>query len=160
MLNLIADIILAFIDPRIGVAPRVRRPPGAAHPAVGRAGDRVDRDRLSVRAVTDASFERDVLRSPRPVVVDFWAPWCGPCKAVEPILTALAAEHEGVEFVRMDVDANPLTAARYGVLSLPDGDPLRRRRAGRAGARRAQAARLRARVGGLATAGRRRAAEP
>jgi thioredoxin 1 len=72
-----------------------------------------------VRAVTDASFEREVLRSPRPVVVDFWAPWCGPCKAVEPILTALAAEHDEVEFVRMDVDANPLTAARYGVLSLP-----------------------------------------
>jgi thioredoxin 1 len=72
-----------------------------------------------VRAVTDASFERDVLRAARPVVVDFWAPWCGPCKAVEPILTALAAEHEGIEFVRMDVDANPLTAARYGVLSLP-----------------------------------------
>ena len=72
-----------------------------------------------MRAVTDASFEREVLRSPRPVVVDFWAPWCGPCKAVEPILTALAAEHDEVEFVRMDVDANPLTAARYGVLSLP-----------------------------------------
>jgi thioredoxin len=72
-----------------------------------------------MRAVTDASFERDVLRSARPVVVDFWAPWCGPCKAVEPILGALAADHEQVEFVRMDVDANPLTAARYGVLSLP-----------------------------------------
>jgi thioredoxin 1 len=72
-----------------------------------------------VRAVTDASFEREVLRSPRPVVVDFWAPWCGPCKVVEPILTALAADHDEVEFVRMDVDANPLTAARYAVLSLP-----------------------------------------
>jgi len=72
-----------------------------------------------VRAVTDASFEADVLRSPRPVVVDFWAPWCGPCKAIEPILEALAGEHDEVEFVRMDVDQNPLTAARYGVLSLP-----------------------------------------
>jgi thioredoxin 1 len=72
-----------------------------------------------VRAVTDESFERDVLGSERPVVVDFWAPWCGPCKAVEPILAALAEEHDRVEFVRMDVDANPLTAARFGVLSLP-----------------------------------------
>jgi thioredoxin 1 len=72
-----------------------------------------------VRAVTDESFERDVLAADRPVVVDFWAPWCGPCKAVEPILAALAAEHEEVEFVRMDVDANPLTAARLGVLALP-----------------------------------------
>jgi thioredoxin 1 len=73
-----------------------------------------------VRAVTDASFEQDVLRAERPVVVDFWAPWCGPCKAIEPILEELAAEHaERVEFVRMDVDANPLTAARLGVLSLP-----------------------------------------
>jgi thioredoxin 1 len=73
-----------------------------------------------MRAVTDASFEQDVLRAGRPVVVDFWAPWCGPCKAVEPVMEALAAEHaERVEFVRMDVDANPLTAARLGVLSLP-----------------------------------------
>ena len=73
-----------------------------------------------MRDVTDASFEAEVLRAGTPVVVDFWAPWCGPCKAVEPILAALAEEHAGsVQFVRMDVDANPLTAARYGVLSLP-----------------------------------------
>jgi thioredoxin len=72
-----------------------------------------------MRQVTDETFEREVLGADNPVVVDFWAPWCGPCKAIEPILEALAGEHGSVEFVRMDVDANPLTAARFGVLALP-----------------------------------------
>ena len=75
---------------------------------------------MPVRSVSDETFERDVLAAERPVVVEFWAPWCGPCKAVEPLLAALAEEHaERVEFVRMDVDSSPLTAARYGVLTLP-----------------------------------------
>ena len=73
-----------------------------------------------MRDVTDDTFERDVLASRAPVVVDFWAPWCGPCRAVEPILSDLAGEHAGrIAFVRVDVDSNPLAAARYGVLSLP-----------------------------------------
>jgi thioredoxin len=70
--------------------------------------------------VTDETFERDVLRADVPIVLDFWAPWCGPCKAIEPILRELADASEGkVEFAKLNVDENPVTAARCGVLSLP-----------------------------------------
>jgi thioredoxin len=73
-----------------------------------------------MRDVTDATFESEVLRAETPVVVDFWAPWCGPCHAVEPVLAALAEAHEGrVEFVKLDIDQNLQTASRYEVLSIP-----------------------------------------
>jgi thioredoxin 1 len=72
-----------------------------------------------MRSVTDETFERDVLRSDKAVVVDFWAPWCGPCKAIEPALAELAETTEKVEFVKLDIDENPRTADAYGVLSLP-----------------------------------------
>jgi thioredoxin 1 len=81
-----------------------------------------------MREVTDETFADAVLGAGHPVVVDFWAPWCGPCKAIEPALEELAAEH-AVELVKLDIDANPRTAARFGVLSLPtvtlfaDGEP-------------------------------------
>ena len=72
-----------------------------------------------MRDVTDASFEQDVLNAGKPVVVDFWAPWCGPCKAVHPILEELATETDKVDFVKLDIDANPVHASRYDVLSIP-----------------------------------------
>jgi thioredoxin 1 len=72
-----------------------------------------------MREVTDSDFDDVVLRGERPVVVDFWAPWCGPCKAVAPVLEQLAAAHEGVEFVKLDIDANPAAASRFDVLSIP-----------------------------------------
>jgi thioredoxin 1 len=71
-------------------------------------------------AVTDETFADEVLASPVPVIVDFWAPWCKPCEAIEPHLRALAEEHEGrVRLVRVNVDENLAVSGRYGVLSLP-----------------------------------------
>jgi thioredoxin 1 len=73
-----------------------------------------------VRELGDDSFEREVLQSERPVVVDFWAPWCGPCHAVTGMLEKLATEHDGkAEFVKVNVDDNIATASRYDVLTLP-----------------------------------------
>jgi thioredoxin 1 len=73
-----------------------------------------------VRDIGDDTFEREVLQSELPVVVDFWAPWCGPCHAVTGVLEKLAVEHEGkAEFVKVNVDDNIDTASRYDVLALP-----------------------------------------
>ena len=71
-------------------------------------------------ATTDSDFERDVLRSPVPVLAEFTAPWCRPCKAIEPVLLDLEREHEGrFAVVQLDIDVNFAVPARYGVLSLP-----------------------------------------
>ena len=70
--------------------------------------------------VTDQSFERDILRSSLPVVVDFWAPWCAPCRTVSALLEALAESHTGrLCLAKLNVDENSVTASHYGVLALP-----------------------------------------
>jgi len=75
---------------------------------------------VSVEEVAAADFESRVLESELPVIVDFWAPWCRPCDAIEPHLRALAEKWDGrVVLVRVDVDAEPALSSRYGVLSLP-----------------------------------------
>ena len=73
----------------------------------------------STKKVTDQTFKDDVLASDKPVLVDFWAEWCGPCKMVAPVLEEIAAQHEELTVVKLNIDENPKIAQEYGIMSIP-----------------------------------------
>src|SRR5690349_7775221 len=74
----------------------------------------------ATKAVTDDTFDADVLKSEKTVLVDYWAEWCGPCKMIAPILEAIAAEHgDKLEIVKLNVDDNPKITQKYGILNIP-----------------------------------------
>ena len=74
----------------------------------------------ATKAVTDATFEADVLKAAKPVIVDYWAEWCGPCRQVAPVLEEIASEHgEKIDVVKLNVDENPVVTQRYGIMNIP-----------------------------------------
>lgn len=75
----------------------------------------------TITEVGDKNFDAEVLQSNLPVLVDFWAPWCGPCKSIAPIIEELAAEYDGkLKFTKLNVDDHPATASRYGIRGIPN----------------------------------------
>jgi thioredoxin 1 len=79
-----------------------------------------DQEMGTTKKVTDETFEADVLKNDKPVLVDYWAEWCGPCKMVAPVLEAIAEEHgDKLDIVKLNVDENPVVTQKYGILNIP-----------------------------------------
>jgi thioredoxin 1 len=75
---------------------------------------------MGTKTVTDETFEADVLKNDKPVLVDYWAEWCGPCKMVAPVLEAISEEHaDKLDVVKLNVDENPVVTQKYGILNIP-----------------------------------------
>jgi thioredoxin 1 len=75
---------------------------------------------MGTKKVTDETFDADVLKNDKPVLVDYWAEWCGPCKMVAPVLEAISEEHgDKLDIVKLNVDENPVVTQKYGILNIP-----------------------------------------
>ncbi len=86
-----------------------------------------------VKTLTDESFDKEIGDAATPMIVDFWAPWCGPCRMVGPVIEEIAGEHDGKVVVgKLNVDENPATASKFGIMSIPtiilfrDGEPAKK----------------------------------